>query len=269
MEGHPLTKEAGAPLVESQALGDELSRLLGVKALVEGYGPRSAEAHAWFAQARAALARVDHARAAEFDDAATRIQDHSSFDADDPLWIRALLIVYRAIAQLPVPSGAGDGDRDDLTGLGRRRVFHADLVRFVDEAQAGRRPLALILIDLDSFNRVNYDVGPQVGDELLRAAAAEVAGIAAGRGHAYRCGGDEMAVLLPGAAGADAVAAAEKVRAAITQVALPSPEKRLTASIGVATVPDHATDPATLFEKASRALDRAREAGRNQVKPAD
>lgn len=256
-------------MVESRALGDELSRLLGVKALVEGYGPRSAEAHAWFAQARAALARVDHAQAAAFDEAATRIQDRASFDADDPLWIQSLLIVYRAIAQLPAPSGPGDGELDELTGLRRRRALHADLVRLVDEAQAARRPLALILVDLDSFNRINYDVGPQVGDELLRAAAAEVAGIAAGHGRAYRCGGDDMAVLLPGTAGADAAAAAEKVRAAITKLALPSSEKRLTASIGVATVPDHATDPATLFEKASRALDRARDAGRNQVKLAD
>ncbi len=256
-------------MVESKALGDELSRLLGVKALVEGYGPRSAEAHAWFAQARAALARVGHAQAAEFDEAATRIKDRASFDAEDPHWIQALLIVYRAIARLPVPSGAGDGELDELSGLRTRRTLHADLVRLVDEAQAGRRPLALILIDLDSFNRVNYDAGPQVGDELLRAAAGEVAGIAAGRGHAYRCGGDEMAVLLPGVAGTDAVAAAEKLRAAITQLAPPSPGKPLTASIGVATVPDHATDPATLFEKANRAVDRAREAGRNQVKPAD
>jgi diguanylate cyclase (GGDEF)-like protein len=253
-------------MVESRALGDELSRLLGVKTLVEGYGPRSAEAHAWFAQTRAALARVDHAQAAEFDDAATHIQDRSSFDAEDPHWIRSLLIVYRAIAQLPAPSGAGDGDLDELTGLRLRRTLHADLVRLVDEAQTARRPVALILIDLDGFNRVNYGGGPQAGDDLLRAVASVVAGVAEGRGHAYRCGGDEMAVLLPGARGTDGAAAAEKIRAAIAQLAPPSSGQPLTASIGVAAVPDHAADPATLFERANRAMDEARAAGRNQVK---
>jgi diguanylate cyclase (GGDEF)-like protein len=256
------------PSAELQTVGDELSRLLGVKTLVEDYGPQSAEARAWFAQVRAALSRADRAQAAEFDGMATGIQERSSLATDDPLWIQSLLMVYRAIAHLPA-SDAGEGGLDSLTRLGKRRTFHADLTRLVDEAQAGRGPITLILADLDQFNRVNYDVTPQVGDEVLQAAGAEVARVALGRGHAYRYGSDEMAVLLPGTGSADGTAIAERLRAAVAQISVPSLGRSLTASIGVATVPEHATDPATLFEKAGRALNAARDAGRNQVKLAD
>lgn len=255
--------------METRSLADELSRLLGVKTLVEDYGPRSGEARAWFAHVRAALAYVGPTQAAEFDDVAAQIQERPSLDAEDPLWIGARLMVYRAIAQLPAPSGAGESELDALTGLRKRRLFHADLVEDVERALAGGRPLALVLSDLDQFNRVNYDAGPQTGDESLKAVAVEVAGIAQERGRAYRCGGEEMAVLLAGTGGADGAVIAERLRAAVTRLVVPSLGRPLTVSIGVAAVPEHARDAASLFEKATRALDRARDAGRNQVKLAE
>lgn len=255
--------------MESHVLADELSRLLGVKGLVEDYGPRSGEARAWFAHVRAALSQVDRAEAAAFEDVAAQIQGRPSLDGEDPLWIRSQLMVYRTIAHLPVPPGAGEDDRDALTGLRKRRVLHADLARGVEQALAGGRSLALILADLDQYNRVNYDAGPQVGDDGLKAVAVEVAGAAQEHGRAYRCGGEEMAVLLDGVDGAGAAAIAEKLRAAIAGLAVPSLGRPVTASIGVAAVPEHARDAATLFEKATRALDRARDAGRNQVRLAE
>ncbi|HEV2438493.1 MAG TPA: diguanylate cyclase [bacterium] len=250
-------------------MADELSRLLGVKRLVEDYGPRSGEARAWFAHVRAALSQVDRTEAAAFEDLAAQIQDRPSLDGEDPLWIQSLLMVYRAIAQLPAPPGAGEDDLDALTGLRKRRVLQADLAKGVEQALAGGQPLALLLADLDQYNRVNYDAGPQVGDDGLKAVAAEVARAAQERGRVYRCGGDEMAVLLAGTGGADAAAIGEKLRAAIAGLAVPSLGRPVTASVGVAAVPEHARDAATLFEKASRALDRARDAGRNQVRLAE
>lgn len=254
------------PFVQPETLGDELSRMLAGKAAVEVGGPSYADAGAWFPQVSVALARIDRAYAAEFAELAAVIRPRVPIDSDDSVWKQVLLVIYRAIMHVDESSERDARRLDDLTGLATRRVFHADLARLVERAQCSRQPLALVLLDLDCFNQVNYDAGPYVGDEILRDVAAGVAGAAGGRGRAYRCGGEELAVLLPGASAAEAVALAEEARATITRVVNPALGRRVTASIGVATVPDQATDAPTLFEKATRAVDGARRGGRNQVR---
>ena len=86
-------------------------------------------------------------------------------------------------------------ERDSLTGVSNRRAFDAALER----AASTREPYALILIDLDDFKRVNDEQGHPAGDEVLRSVAAAAAGIARKGDCVARIGGDEFALLAPGA----------------------------------------------------------------------
>jgi diguanylate cyclase (GGDEF)-like protein len=86
-------------------------------------------------------------------------------------------------------------ERDSLTGVSNRRAFDAALER----AARTREPYALILIDLDDFKRVNDEQGHPAGDEVLRTVAAAAAGVARRGDCVARIGGDEFAVLAPGA----------------------------------------------------------------------
>ncbi|MET0616099.1 MAG: GGDEF domain-containing protein [Thermoleophilaceae bacterium] len=86
-------------------------------------------------------------------------------------------------------------ERDSLTGVSNRRAFDAALER----AARTRDPYALILIDLDDFKRINDELGHPAGDNVLREVAAAAAGVARKGDCLARIGGDEFALLAPGA----------------------------------------------------------------------
>lgn len=93
-------------------------------------------------------------------------------------------------------------ETDPLTGLPNRRRFEDDLAREV--RRAGEAPLAVAFADVDAFKEINDTHGHEAGDEVLRAVGRALrASLRSGDG-AYRIGGDEFAVILPGAAAADA-----------------------------------------------------------------
>ena len=157
-------------------------------------------------------------------------------------------------------------ERDDLIPLYRRRVFDRDLVAMVNEAARAREPLTLVMIDLDRFKQVNDEHGHRVGDEVLLATSELVNRRVRGKGKAYRYGGEEIALLLPNYSVDEAVVLAEMLRKDLEGTPLSSRRLTITASFGLACVPDHASDPAALVEKADAALYEAKDLGRNYVR---
>ncbi|HUE77097.1 MAG TPA: GGDEF domain-containing protein [Longimicrobiales bacterium] len=160
---------------------------------------------------------------------------------------------------------------DSLTGLRNARYFHARLQEEHAESERTGKPLALAVLDLDHFKRVNDQHGHPVGDDVLAAAARAIASVTRLGETEARVGGEEFALLLPGSTGEMARDAAERVRRAIGAAAtvLPGPEERsvrVTASAGVAStaeLPD--ASPEELYRAADEALYRAKAEGRDRT----
>ncbi len=157
---------------------------------------------------------------------------------------------------------------DALTGLANRRVFHERLDAECARADRAGTPLALVLIDLDHFKRVNDTHGHQVGDEVLREVGRRLRARSRREDVAARFGGEELAWLLPGADLAAAHEAAERLRHDIRDTPFGVAGVR-TASLGVA---EYGHDgPGGLVRRADLGLYRAKAAGRDAtaVAPAD
>jgi diguanylate cyclase (GGDEF)-like protein len=154
---------------------------------------------------------------------------------------------------------------DALTGLPNARSMREALVRMV--AQAGRsvQPLGAVALDLDHFKALNDRHGHQAGDQALAAVGAALAATVRASDFAGRWGGEEFLVLLPDTGLEGTTLLAEKLRAAIATIDVPGAPGRITASAGVAVVPDHAADAEELLRAAARALYAAKAAGRNRV----
>ncbi len=161
--------------------------------------------------------------------------------------------------------------RDGLTGLPNRRTFDRALDEAWRVAAAERSSLAVVLADLDHFKALNDAWGHLHGDECLRRAAGCLAETARGRGDALvaRFGGEEFAVLLPGATQAAARALAEAMRRAVADLRLlGAAGRQVTVSLGVAAGRPRGGQPAELVADADRALYRAKAAGRDRVEVA-
>jgi diguanylate cyclase (GGDEF)-like protein len=160
---------------------------------------------------------------------------------------------------------------DPLTGLGnRRRLFETLELHWRAAARKGES-LALLLIDLDHFKRFNDAHGHLAGDARLQQVARLVQSLLPAGASAARYGGEELCVLLPGHAIAEAGRVAERMRQAIAALpadtALPEIEDiAVTASIGVAAgVPGLEQRPDILIARADHALYAAKAAGRDRV----
>jgi len=153
---------------------------------------------------------------------------------------------------------------DALTGLANVRGFRAQLELECARARRGKASLAVVMIDLDHFKRVNDAHGHAVGDLVLAQAARLLAGATRRGDFAARIGGEEFAVLCPGQTLDEASRMAERARAAIeaAPVSLPGGAVPVTASFGVAVLRG---TPDALLASADRALYEAKHAGRNRV----
>ena len=154
---------------------------------------------------------------------------------------------------------------DGLTGLPNKRAVTDALKRTVAQASTTQAPLALLLIDLDHFKQVNDQRGHAVGDQVLANVGAVLRAVLRAQDFAGRNGGEEFAILLPDTEIADALAIAERIRTAIAEISLPGTDVDVTASIGVAGFPDHASTQDRLERLADAALYLAKRRGRNRV----
>ena len=162
-------------------------------------------------------------------------------------------------------------DRDGLTGLMNRRGFDRELAHRVGE-MCNRGSLALLMIDLDHFKRVNDWLGHQAGDEVLRRVARIIGGeVREGHDIVARYGGEEVVVIAPETGSAAALEIARRIRRKIAQsrIEVDGQTVTVTASIGIAVLggPVAEADEAVrlLVEEADRRLYAAKKAGRNRI----
>jgi diguanylate cyclase (GGDEF)-like protein len=157
---------------------------------------------------------------------------------------------------------------DPLTGLYNRRYLNEFLQRELARSSRDNAPVAVILIDLDHFKRVNDSHGHEAGDIVLTAVGALLRDGVRGSDIACRYGGEEFALILPETGAEPAARRAEEIRIAVSALSLThagKPLTRVTASFGIAVFPDHARDIDELLRAADVALYAAKGAGRNRT----
>jgi diguanylate cyclase (GGDEF)-like protein len=160
---------------------------------------------------------------------------------------------------------------DELTGLYNRRAFADVGEKEVGRARRYRRPLSLILFDIDHFKNVNDTYGHPVGDHVLRLLTKLVTRTTRSTDHVCRYGGEEFIVLMPEAGHDEGLAMADRLRLEISRmtiVAAGTGEIALTVSCGVAELrpDDPGEDLDGLIARADRAMYQAKAAGRNTVR---
>jgi diguanylate cyclase (GGDEF)-like protein len=160
---------------------------------------------------------------------------------------------------------------DDLTHLYNSRYLNLVLRRETKRASRSGRPLSLLFIDLDGFKGINDKHGHLFGSRALVEAAAVIRGSARETDVVSRFGGDEFALVLPDTGGEGAFAVGERIRERIAEHAFLAGDGfdiRLTASVGVATLPDAAASAEELIQAADRAMYQVKESGKNGIQVA-
>ena len=150
-----------------------------------------------------------------------------------------------------------DARTDNLTSLGNHRAYQAALRGYIADAERASTEFSLCIVDVDDFKRINDTYGHQVGDDVL-VALAEILR-SARNGEAFRCGGDEFAVLFDG----DGTFAFERItdiQEAVAGLGLTP----VTISVGIASYPSQADDADGLQRMADGALYWSKHHGKNR-----
>lgn len=181
-----------------------------------------------------------------------------------------LLLLHRNVLLKQLEEAA---TKDEKLGIYNFIGWQTIAQRELERAQRTRdTTLGVLMVDLDHFKKVNDVYGHLAGDAVLKAVAATISGQIRGYDSVGRFGGEEFVVLLPGVSESEAVAAAERIRVAVTTVEVTEESDLiggLSVSIGVALYPGAGNAIEKLISAADAALYRAKNGGRNQVVTAD
>ncbi len=159
--------------------------------------------------------------------------------------------------------------RDPLTSLYTHRAFQERLREEVARANRYSQPMSLLIADIDQFATINYDLGYQVGDEILRKIATiiqedESPDRVRSSDVVARYSGEEFVLLLPETAKPGALTKAARLRDAVALATMPG-NRKLTLSIGVACLPEDAAEPEGLLTAAEAALRGAKRGGPGRI----
>jgi diguanylate cyclase (GGDEF)-like protein len=157
--------------------------------------------------------------------------------------------------------------RDALTGLWNRATILEFLTGEMDQARKNSTSLAVAVIDVDFFKRINDTFGHAGGDEVLKELARRLRATLQQRDSLGRYGGEELLVVMPGLSREERGNLMDALRAAIcaTQFLVGAAELNVTVSIGVAWMESNSESPDDLIRRADAALYEAKAAGRNRV----
>jgi diguanylate cyclase (GGDEF)-like protein len=154
---------------------------------------------------------------------------------------------------------------DNLTGVPNRALLQDRLGQALARARRDKRPLGVLMLDLDGFKPVNDKYGHEAGDELLRSVADRLSALLRKSDTVARVGGDEFVLVLPDVGGAeDAARVARRVLEAIQRpFTVKQVEVRIGTSIGIALYPFDGADGEELMKNADTAMYRVKGRGRN------
>ncbi len=162
--------------------------------------------------------------------------------------------------------------RDPLTGLYNRRYLEETIAREVARAQRTRKPLGIIMADIDHFKIFNDRFGHAAGDEVLKTVSSCLQSSVRTSDIVCRYGGEEFIAVLPDASLANTAMRAEQIRIQVASIPMIFEGKslgRVTLSLGVAEYPGNGQLPESFLKEADKALYRAKKEGRNRVSAAD
>ena len=153
---------------------------------------------------------------------------------------------------------------DSLTGLFNHRSFHERLLNALQGASLTHKPVAVLMLDIDDFKRVNDVHGHGVGDELLRLLADALRSCVRPDDVVCRLGGEEFGVIMHACDGKDATSIAERLIDRLAELDLAG-VGTLTVSVGLSLGPEHAMNPRELAACAEAAMMTAKAHGKNRV----
>jgi len=165
---------------------------------------------------------------------------------------------------------------DELTGVGNRRAFERTLADEIAAAKAARRPLTVMVFDIDDFKRYNDDFGHDVGDEVLKETVSLLRSVIRRGDHVFRIGGDEFVVIFADDRAAKGGSPPESIevmtdrfRRGVNQLRLSRLGRegpgRISISAGVATFPWDGLDGPTLLAHADRLAIQSKRSGKNTI----
>lgn len=197
----------------------------------------------------------------------------SSIEAKRRLVVSVADHTALALASLKLRQALRDqAIHDPVTGLFNRRYLEETIERELQEAWRREGSVAIAMLDVDHFKRFNDCFGHEAGDELLvRLGSLLTAHLRSGE-TACRYGGEEFALVLPGADSASVQERAEDLRVAVKTLGAdlePHPAGQITVSLGIAAFPKHGGTGGDVLRAADAALHRAKAEGRDRVVVAD
>ena len=157
-----------------------------------------------------------------------------------------------------------EAQTDSLTGLYNHRYFHERLRRELTLASAEHTHVAVVMVDIDDFKKVNDVFGHAVGDEVLAELADHLRATVRTADVVCRIGGEEFAVIVPGSRQEQTIALATRLAERLDEVELEL-AGRIAVSIGIAQGPEHAANPRELVACAEAAMMTAKARGKNRV----
>jgi diguanylate cyclase (GGDEF)-like protein len=155
--------------------------------------------------------------------------------------------------------------RDGLTGIFNRRYFEMRVTEELERARRYGSGMAVLMVDIDQFKRLNDELGHLLGDEVLRQVSSLLHQQLRKIDVVCRYGGEEFAVLLSQTNPQHALNIAEKLRSLTESWQFPGVPRAVTISGGAAVYPEHGTTRDELVRAADAALYMAKQAGRNRV----
>jgi diguanylate cyclase (GGDEF)-like protein len=154
---------------------------------------------------------------------------------------------------------------DGLTGIFNRRYFELRIMEEIERARRFEAGMALLMIDIDQFKRLNDEFGHLLGDEVLRQVSSIFHQQLRKIDVVCRYGGEEFAILLSQTDAEHAMQVAEKLRKLIDEWEFPGVPRTVTISVGVASFPEDGLTRDELVRAADAGLYAAKQAGRNCV----